>query len=313
MVGYNRFTPAYGPVILYNTTRTENRPPSGISLPDRVSWSYDRYYWDTDENEINPGFAIDPDLHRVAYRWTLADGTVVSRNQAWAPKLNPGSYQVTLTATDGHGGTITEAFTLDVPPYQEIVVTPGTDARFYGAWQSVADATAAEGRRAWHPNAGAPKQVAPLANPTNFFEVQFLADPTQEYKLWVRMKAEGDLWSNDSVFVQFTGARDAAGSPVYEIGTTSALAVNLEECSGCGISGWGWEDDGWGAVNTNGVTLRFPQGGPQTLRVQTREDGVSIDEIVLSSAKYKSSRPGSAKNDTTILPHGSVYLVPPQR
>jgi hypothetical protein len=46
------------------------------------------------------------------------------------------------------------------------------------------------------------------------------------------------------VFVQFTGAKDAAGNPLYEIGTTSALAVNLEECSGCGESGWGWEDDG---------------------------------------------------------------------
>jgi hypothetical protein len=66
-------------------------------------------------------------------------------------------------------------------------------------------------------------------------------------------------------------------------------------------------------VNRNGTTLRFPQGGPQTLRVQAREDGVSIDQIVLSSEKYKTSRPGTAKNDTTILRHGNVYLTPPQR
>ena len=50
----------------------------------------------------------------------------------------------------------------------------------------------------------------------------FLADPTQEYKLWIRMKAAADHWANDSVFVQFTGAEDAAGNPVYELGTTSA-------------------------------------------------------------------------------------------
>jgi hypothetical protein len=77
--------------------------------------------------------------------------------------------------------------------------------------------------------------------------------------------------------------------------------VNLEECSGCGESGWGWEDDGWGAVNRNGVTLRFPEGGVQTIRIQTREDGVSIDQIVLSSEKYKTTRPGTAKNDTVKL------------
>jgi hypothetical protein len=306
-------SPEHSAVILYNTTRSDNRPPTGLSMPDRVTWSYDQYYWDTDENEIDAGFPVDPDLHRLSYRWRLADGTLVSTFRGWTPKLNPGSYQVTVTVSDGQGGSMSDTFTLDVTPYKEIVLMPGYDARVYGAWQSVADQSAAEGRRVWHPNAGAPKQVDPLANPTNFFEVQFVADPTQEYKLWVRMKADGDHWSNDSVFVQFTGARDAAGNPIYEIGTTSALAVNLEECSGCGVSGWGWEDDGWGAVNRNGTTLRFPQGGPQTLRVQAREDGVSIDQIVLSSEKYKTSRPGTAKNDTTILRHGNVYLTPPQR
>jgi hypothetical protein len=306
---------AYSPAILYNTARTENRPPSGLTMPDRISWRYDRYYWDTDENYIDVGYPypVDPDLHRLTYRWTLADGTVVSTFNGWTPKLDPGTYQVTVTISDGQGGSASETFTLDVPPYQEIVLTTGYHSRVYGAWQSVADPTAAEGRRLWHPNAGAPKQVEPLANPTNFFEVQFVADPTQEYKLWIRMKAEGNYWGNDSVFVQFTGAKDAAGNPIYEIGTPSALAVNLEECSGCGVSGWGWEDDGWGAVNRNGTTLRFPQGGPQTLRIQTREDGVSIDEIVLSAVKYKTSRPGTAKNDTTILPHGSTYLMPPPR
>ena len=77
--------------------------------------------------------------------------------------------------------------------------------------------------------------------------------------------------------------------------------MNLEECSGCGISGWGWEDDGWGAVDRNGVMLRFPEGGYQDLVIQTREDGVSIDQVVLSSEKYLKTRSGAAKNDNTIL------------
>jgi hypothetical protein len=49
------------------------------------------------------------------------------------------------------------------------------------------------------------------------------------------------------------------------------------------------------------VLLRFPQGGPQRIRIQVREDGVSVDQIVLSAAKYLTTRPGAARNDTVIL------------
>ena len=79
------------------------------------------------------------------------------------------------------------------------------------------------------------------------------------------------------------------------------------------MSGWGWEDDGWGGVNVNGVTLRFPQGGAQKIRIQTREDGVSVDAVVLSSEKYKTSRPGTAKNDTTTLGHTGPWIYAGQR
>jgi len=313
-LGYNDYTSGdIVEMVMLNTRRTQNRPPAGLNLPDRVTWPYDRYWWDTDENEIAAYGATDPDLHAVRYRWTLADGTVVSTFGGWTPKLPPGTYQVTVTVDDYRGASISDTFTLDVPPFKETVLIPAQDARLYGAWQRVNDPTAAQGTRVWHPNAGAPKQVDPLANPTNFIELQFLADPTQSYKLWIRMKAEGDNWANDSVFVQFTGAKNASGQAIYEIGTTSALAVNLEECSNCGVSGWGWEDDGWGAVNRNGTTVRFPEGGPQTIRIQTREDGVSIDQIVLSSEQYLTARPGKAKNDTTILPHKGPELSPPIR
>ena len=42
------------------------------------------------------------------------------------------------------------------------------------------------------------------------------------------------------------------------------------------------------------------EGGGQIV-IETREDGVSIDQIVLSSEKYLTTRPGTSKNDTTIL------------
>ena len=69
----------------------------------------------------------------------------------------------------------------------------------------------------------------------------------------------------------------------------------------CGVAGWGWEDDGWGEPNRNGVTLRFREAGMKRLRIQVREDGVSIDQIALSAVKYRTTRPGTARNDTVIL------------
>jgi hypothetical protein len=52
------------------------------------------------------------------------------------------------------------------------------------------------------------------------------------------------------------------------------------------------------------VTLRFPEGGRRRIRIQVREDGVSVDQIVLSAVKYGTSRPGTAKSDTVIVPDG---------
>lgn len=116
----------------------------------------------------------------------------------------------------------------------------------------------------------------------------------------MRGKADSNNWANDSVFVQFDASVDANGAAIWRIGTTSAAEYNLEDCSGCGLSGWGWQDNGWG-VDALGPVVYFAADGPQTLRVQTREDGLAIDQVVLSPDAYLNSSPGSLKNDTTIL------------
>jgi hypothetical protein len=48
--------------------------------------------------------------------------------------------------------------------------------------------------------------------------------------------------------------------------------------------------------------IYFATSGTQTIRIQAREDGFSIDQIVLSPANYVDSAPGALKNDNTILP-----------
>ena len=68
------------------------------------------------------------------------------------------------------------------------------------------------------------------------------------------------------------------------------------------LSLWGWQDTRTGAVpGLLGPLIRFDTTGLHTIRVQTREDGLRIDQIVLSSASYLTAGPGSARNDDTIL------------
>jgi hypothetical protein len=213
-----------------------------------------------------------------------------------------GSRVFSVTVRHGRGGVAHDTVTVTRVLTKEIVLWTADVDDFQGEWTLAADPTAAGGARAYDPNRGAPKINKPLTDPPSRVLVRFFPEPTLTYKLWVRLKADGNSWANDSVWLQFSGAADRAGTPRYQIGTDSGLSVNLEECSGCGESGWGWEDDGWGAVNLNGVTLRFPNPDhdPQHLLIQTREDGVSIDQIVLSAEKYLTA--GAAKNDATILP-----------
>jgi hypothetical protein len=313
LVGFS--SPGATGSVFLNTRRapSQNRPPTGFwGFPDEMNWEYAKWWYAEDETGFFPGYISDPDLHAIRYTWTM-EGQTPGRYEFWGPEAGtpPGRYPVTLTMDDYRGGTITDSFTVVVTPFKETVLLPADDALLYGAWQVVSDPGASSyGRAVRHADAGAPKLQTALASPRDYIEMGFIADPTQEYKLWLRLKAENNFWANDSVFAQFTGAKDASGNPIYEIGTTSALAVNLEECSGCGVSGWGWEDDGWGARNVNGVTLRFPDGGPQTIRIQTREDGVSIDAVVLSAEKYRTTRPGTAKDDTTILQHQGPWVRP---
>ena len=66
------------------------------------------------------------------------------------------------------------------------------------------------------------------------------------------------------------------------------------------MKGWGWQDNGWG-VGVMGPVVRFASSGSHTIRVQVREDGLSIDQIVLSAATYLNAAPGGTKNDSTIL------------
>jgi phosphatidylserine/phosphatidylglycerophosphate/cardiolipin synthase-like enzyme len=172
-----------------------------------------------------------------------------------------------------------------------------------GDWRVGSDVSAAGGMLMQNPDAGRAKVVTALATPASYIELTFTAQANVPYRLWLRARAQNDYWGNDSVHVQFSNSVDANGAALYRIGTTSAASVNLEDCSNCGVSGWGWQDNGYGA-GVLGPLVYFPVSGTQTLRIQAREDGVSIDQIVLSptATTFLNSAPGALKSDSTILP-----------
>jgi hypothetical protein len=113
------------------------------------------------------------------------------------------------------------------------------------------------------------------------------------------MRAQGNSLSNDSVHVQFSGAVTSGGQPYARLGSTESAEVVLQDGSGgAAPSSWGWTDNGWGSP---GPHIYFPSTGAYTIRVQQREDGAIIDQIVLSPDAYLTTAPGARRNDTTIL------------
>ena len=182
----------------------------------------------------------------------------------------------------------------------DIVLYAASAPVVVGRWNVVADSGAAGGARLQNPNVGAAKIVTALANPADYFEMTFTASAGQRYHLWLRGKAESNLYTNDSVHVQFDRSVNSSGAPVSRIGSTTSAEVNLEDCSGCGLSGWGWQDNGYGA-GVLGPDVYFETSGTQTIRIQVREDGFGIDEVVLSPSNYLATSPGALKNDTHIV------------
>ncbi len=96
------------------------------------------------------------------------------------------------------------------------------------------------------PDANAKKAAAPLASPSSYVDLHFYAASGVPYHIWFRAQAERNLYTNDSFYMQFSDAVDAAGKSQARIGTTAGLAMVLEEGSGAGLSGWGWNDANYG-------------------------------------------------------------------
>ena len=186
-----------------------------------------------------------------------------------------------------------------------IVLYASEAPRRQGAFHIVQDSSAAGGKALGNPNEALPLVTAPLANPPTYAELTFTAEAGRPYHLWMRARAAANSPNGDSVWMQFSGTVNGLnGPPALRIGTTAGVWLSLEEASGAGLDGWGWADNGYG-MNVFGADLWFATTGTQTVRLQPREDGIIIDQIVLSGSRYLATPPGASKNSPTILPANS--------
>src|ERR671913_119732 len=110
-----------------------------------------------------------------------------------------------------------------------VVIRPPTAAagRMYGSWQIVSDALAAGGRALRNPDVGASKITPALSYPASYFEATFNASAGRAYHLWLRVRADGNGLTNDSIHVQFNDSLTSSGSAVARIGTTSSFEPGL--------------------------------------------------------------------------------------
>jgi hypothetical protein len=287
LIGYSRFSAAQYAGASYSFRAASDSPNTlrdRVTLKDGLAPYYKinggtRNKWgDYSSTVVDP--LNDTDFWTIQ-EYAAAPSAGVDRWGTWWGRLSPSSPPPS-TASD-------------------IVLYAAEAPVKIGNWQGVADTTAAGGSRLSNSDLGAAKIPTALANPSSYFEMTFNAQSATAYHLWMRGKALNDYWGNDSVFIQFSDSVDGSGTATYRIGTTAATEYNLEDCSGCGLQGWGWQDNGWG-VGVMGSAIYFQSTGTHTIRIQVREDGLSLDQIVLSPSTYLNSSPGALKNDTTILP-----------
>ena len=224
--------------------------------------------------------------------------------------LSPSVYLSNPPGADRGDATILpESSSVGTAPSLSEVVMYASDAHaIRGNWARSASSGAAGGLAMRSADRGWSAPDLPFAAPENSFDLTFEAAANTAYRVWVRLRAGSNSKWNDSIWVQFSDAL-VNGHAAYRIGTTHALLVNLERCSGCGVAGWGWHNSGYWLPQP--TTVSFAKSGTQTLRVQIREDGVEIDQVVLSASKYKSVAPGSLTNDATILAKSTTSAETP--
>ena len=97
---------------------TANRPPEIDSLTADAMWTLPSGSLQVECN------ASDPDGHELRYAWTTTGGDIddTGTEVNWTAPEDPGIYSITVTVTDGHGGSDTGTLSVKVMPDQPPVI-----------------------------------------------------------------------------------------------------------------------------------------------------------------------------------------------
>jgi hypothetical protein len=241
------------------------------------------------------GSTVTADFSTNGSSWTTIGRTTVSLGQTAFVGL-------AVTSHDDSALTTATFDNVSVTQSQSGLVVHAVDipaGALHGTWTKGADATSPGGIKLTTPDAGVSSINSAQAAPASYVDVTFDAPAATPYALWLRLKARDNSKWNDSVWVQFSDAR-VNGSAAYPLNTTSALMVNLATDGAAGsLVGWGWQNGAYWL--SQATTVSFASSGTHTIRIQIREDGVELDQIVLSPNRYLTSPPGAVTNDSTIV------------
>jgi hypothetical protein len=249
--------------------------------------------------------------------WTPVGSTNVSMFDTITAGLAVTSHdtsRINLASFDHVDVTVSGGSTPPTPPpsptnivvYASDIPTSGV----HGLWAKGSDSSSPNSVMLATPAGSPANTTSALAAPPDYVDVTFTAAANTRYTLWLRLRALNNSKSSDSIWVQFADAQ-INGAAAYPVGSTSGLLVNLAtDSTGNSDQGWGWVNGAYWL--TQPTTVTFAAGGAQTLRIQVREYGVALDQIVLSpntffntSASCPNScgaAPGPVSNDHTIVP-----------
>jgi hypothetical protein len=235
--------------------------------------------------------------------WTLVGQTSV----ALAPSVEAGlavtSHSILAPNVSTFENVAPTGSVTTSPPAIHDVVVYAADvpaASVHGAWSVAAAAGAAGGVALTTPDTGVAQTASALSNPSDYIDVPFTAEAGVPYTFWIRLRAANNSKYNDSLWVQFSDAH--VGTTVaYPIGSATGLLVNLATTAeASSLHEWGWTNSAYWLQQP--ATVTFATTGSHVVRIQVREDGVQLDQIVLSAGPYLSAPPGPVSGDATVVP-----------
>ncbi len=195
-------------VLVVNLEEAEGGGISGWGWQDNAHFEYDSGVVRFEEDGIHTiriqnretGVSIEQ-ICFVASSYTLSPSANLAGNSA--AQDNP---EDTYASINPHSGEMIIIKAKDIP-----------DSEIFGSWRKVRDSSSSF-EIVIKDTARKKKKERPFQEPKDYFEANFYAEGGVDYHLWVRMKAENDSPSHDSVYVQFSDSVDERGRPVYRIG-----------------------------------------------------------------------------------------------